>query len=227
RVDYGAVDDWESTTARRLGQVIPKASSDEAFKDVFAALQRSLPRFPHGHDADPALARAIWQIARGSRPRKVVETGVARGVSSRYVLEAFERNGAGHLWSIDLPPLIAGFHGQVGRAVPHDLRERWTYIRGPSRRALPKLLRRIAPIDFFIQDSVGTPPTVLHELTSAWDALAPGGWMVANAVNRSEAFREFLEERAPTWYVVASADAKARLSSAAGSVVGQFAIVSK
>ena len=37
--------------------------------------------------------------------RKVVETGVAHGVTSRFILEALERNGRGFLWSIDLPPL--------------------------------------------------------------------------------------------------------------------------
>jgi cephalosporin hydroxylase len=38
-----------------------------------------------------------------SRPDVVIETGVAHGVTSRIVQEALNRNGSGHLWSVDLP----------------------------------------------------------------------------------------------------------------------------
>jgi hypothetical protein len=156
----------------------------------------------------------------------VVETGVARGVSSRFVLEALERNGTGHLWSVDLPPLMPGFHGAVGVAVTQALRPRWTYVRGSSLRELPRLLGEIAPIELFVQDSVGTPPTVLAELELAWHALRPGGWLVVNAVNRSDAFGRFLQGQPTGWHVVCSAGRKGALESER-EVIGQFAIVHK
>src|SRR5271156_5195455 len=60
--------------------------------------------FKQWNDGDPGLVRAIWCLIRHLRPNHVVETGVARGFTSRFILEALERNGSGHLWSIDLPP---------------------------------------------------------------------------------------------------------------------------
>src|SRR3954462_9212137 len=52
-------------------------------------------------DADAALALAAYCLARHLRAEKVVETGVGHGVTTRVLLEALERNGAGSLWSID------------------------------------------------------------------------------------------------------------------------------
>jgi hypothetical protein len=68
------------------------------------------------NDGDPAFVRAIFCLIRHLRVRTVVATGVGHGVTSRFILEALERNGAGHLWSIDLPP-NAEFEKQVGIAV--------------------------------------------------------------------------------------------------------------
>jgi hypothetical protein len=161
-------------------------------------------------------------------PQRVVETGVARGISSSLVFESLARNGAGHLWSVDMPPLLAEFRGAVGAAVPDARRDRWTYIRGSSRRNLPRLLRRVAPIDLFIQDSVGTRPTVLFELELAWQALAPGGFLIVNAINRSEAFREFLDHHSPLdWWVAGASGLKGRLRNPAQTVADQFAIAVK
>lgn len=58
-------------------------------------------------DGDARLGRLAWCLTRHLRPEFVVETGVARGLTTRVILEAMDRNGRGRLWSIDLPPLIA------------------------------------------------------------------------------------------------------------------------
>lgn len=110
-----------------------------------------------------------------SAPGKVVETGVARGITTRFVLEAFERNGSGHLWSIDLPPpLEPEVHGQIAEALPEDIRDRWTYIRGSSRRRLGPLLAGIEPIELFVHESAHTARNVLFELDRVWRALSAG-----------------------------------------------------
>jgi hypothetical protein len=48
------------------------------FDKLMAELERSLPDFPQGHDADPAFAKSVWCIARHMGATRVVETGVAR-----------------------------------------------------------------------------------------------------------------------------------------------------
>ncbi len=70
--------------------------------------------FQSWNDGDAGLVRAIWCLTRHLRPKKVVETGVAHGVTSRFILEALKRNGDGHLWCIDLPPIERVWRRQVG-----------------------------------------------------------------------------------------------------------------
>ncbi len=226
-LDYAPVDNWQRELHSQLGTPWPCAAR-AGFGDLFRILQGTLPGFPVGHDADPSFAEAIWCIMSHAKPERVVETGVARGISSRFVLEGLAHNGAGHLWSVDMPPLIEEFQGAVGAAVPNGLRDRWTYIRGSSRRKLPSLLSQVAPINLFIQDSVGTRPTVLLELDLAWQALSPGGWLIVNAINRSEAFREFLDHHAlGSWSVVCGSGLKSSLRNPGQTVAGQFAIALK
>jgi hypothetical protein len=103
--------------------------------------------FQWWNDGDAGLVRAIWCLTRHLRPKNVVETGVAHGVTSRFILEALKRNGTGHLWSIDLPPLERSWRQQVGMAVGDGHSDRWTYIKGSSRRHLPRVLDELGQID--------------------------------------------------------------------------------
>ena len=157
----------------------------------------SLGRGTYGgwDDGDPGLARAVWCLMIHLRPEKVVETGVARGVTSRVILEALERSGAGHLWSIDLPAMDPSLHHEIAVAVPDRLRARWTYITGTSRRRLPRLLGDIGPIDFFVHDSSHTERNVRFELGQA-SAAMEDGVIVADDVEQSAAFDE-LASRLP------------------------------
>jgi predicted O-methyltransferase YrrM len=105
----------------------------------------------------------MWCLTRNLRPAKVVETGVARGLTSRFILEAMERNGTGHLWSIDLPPTNPELQRQVGAAVEDRLRDRWSYIRGSSRRRLPVLLHELGQIDLFLHDTFPSHSSLVCE----------------------------------------------------------------
>jgi methyltransferase family protein len=141
-------------------------------------------------DADPRLARATWDLVRYLRPLKVVETGVARGLTTSIVLQALEINGVGELFSVDLPPSIDRhrFTDQTAAAVPDGLKGRWTLVRGSSRRRLPGLLETLGSIDLFIHDSLHSHRNMSFELAAAWRALAPGGFLLADDVHRNSAF---------------------------------------
>jgi len=146
-----------------------------------------------GHnDGDPAFIRAIWCLIAHLQASRIVETGVAHGVTSRFVLEGLARNGGGHLWSIDLPPqTVSEVHDQIGAAVGEDLRTHWTYIRGSSRRHLPPLLRKIGLIDLFVHDSLHSEYNMLFELRTAWPHVRPGGAVVVDDIDNNRAFDEF------------------------------------
>ena len=85
------------------------------------------------NDGDPAFTQAIWCLIRRMHASKIVETGVAHGVTTRFILEAL--NERGHLWSIDLPPPESPeLHCEIGAAVGSWPPEQWSLISGPSRR---------------------------------------------------------------------------------------------
>ncbi|MDQ4097205.1 MAG: class I SAM-dependent methyltransferase [Actinomycetota bacterium] len=163
-------------------------------------------------DADVNLSRAVWCTIRHLRPARVVETGVARGVTSWVILEALAMNGTGHLWSIDLPNLAWAF--DAGDAIPTRLRPHWTYLRGASTRVLPRLVHELGEIDVFIHDSLHTERNVRFELETAWPAVTAGGLMIvddiddAAAFGAGRAFTSFVCDRTPPHWLVGPQDEK-------------------
>jgi predicted O-methyltransferase YrrM len=144
------------------------------------------------NDGDPAFLQAIWCLIQRLNAAKVVETGVAHGVTTRIILEAL--NGRGHLWSVDLPPVWAPeVHREIGAAVGDRSVDQWSLIFGSSRRRLPRLLPRIAPIDLFIHDSHHSRYNMLFEMKMAWTALRPGGAMIVDDIDLNQAFAEFTQ----------------------------------
>lgn len=145
---------------------------------------------PAGHDADPALAAAVWAGATHVRAVRAVETGVARGLTSRIFLCATRRWG-GELWSIDLPPMYRGWESRWGELVPGQDLARWHLQRGSSRRWLPRVLRGGPAWDMAILDSSHTTPTVRFECQTVWPALRTGGLLVVDDVDKSSGFFDF------------------------------------
>jgi hypothetical protein len=118
-----------------------------------------------------------------------VETGVGRGITTRTILEALAANGAGRLWSIDMPVLLhPELAAEVAVAVPAGRREDWTLIEGTSRRHLPRLLGALGPIDLFVHDSLHTERNMRFELQRAWPALRAPGAVVVDDVHVNAAF---------------------------------------
>ena len=190
---------WESDLHDALG--IPWPCNETAeFSALWTAvikemelkgIQAGPESFQNWNDGDAGLTRAIWCMTRHLRPKKIVETGVAHGVTSRFILEALERNGEGHLWSIDLPPFERDWRKQVAIAVGDHCTDRWSYISGSSRRRLPELLSQLGQIDLFIHDSLHTERNVRFELDRALTALGPSGAIVVDDIDANWGFQSF------------------------------------
>jgi Methyltransferase domain len=206
-----ATSEWRRVLHERIDAAWPCKHRRE-FNELWASLSFADPATASSpvtvnHDADPALAEMVWCLARHLRPRVAIETGVSRGITSRVILEAFARNGEGHLWSIDLPPLGDPWRHLVGTAVPPTMRERWTYIRGASRRRLPDLCRRVGPIEMFVHDSLHTPDNLHFELATIWPRLRPSAAVVIDDVEDCKAV-EVVQRFARTPLVCASEERK-------------------
>jgi Methyltransferase domain len=227
-VVYNVDDCWEAQLHRLLG--VPWPCPEGRRAEVLWAeaadelRQRGLAfgRQTYGHysDGDAALARAVWCTVVHRRPAVVVETGVARGITSRIILEALENNGSGHLWSVDLPTphlVERGLREQTGAAVPVRYRPRWSYVEGSSRRRLPRLLQELRRVDVFVHDSLHTARNTRFEMDQIGQVLTPGGVMLIDDISTHQGFA--------TW--VAGADDVHILVCSSADRQGLFGIVCK
>ena len=220
RVEAG----WEQRLHELRGEAWPCPLAGEfsrLWSDIVETMSRRglrVGRQNYGgdDDGDPGLVRATWCLTRHLPATTIVETGVGHGVTSRGVLEALLANGAGHLWSIDVPPLtISARTPEIGVAVPGDLREgdlraSWSYVRGSSRRRLPALLRELGEIDLFVHDSRHSTRNVLFECERAFAALRPGGFLVVDDLDGNRGFTRFISRQPQADWIVAEADDQQR-----------------
>lgn len=157
------------------------------------------------HDADPLLARCCYACVRWLRPAVIVETGVAHGVTSAFILAALQANGGGRLHSVDLPPHDTGAAARVGAVVPEDVRARWRLHPGMAQRVLPRLLEELGRVDMFVHDSLHTYRNMRMELASVWPRLPPGGVILADDIEGNDAFLELSALQPQHWGVVLQA----------------------
>jgi predicted O-methyltransferase YrrM len=156
-----------------------------------------------------AYNEALYLLMRSLNPEKVVETGVAWGFSSSYLLQALHDNDRGQLVSIDLPSLTPkqrqdadgkGVHVYVpseeltGYIIPPELRSRWRLILGDSHVELPPLLEGWHPIDAFFHDSDHSAQTMTWEYQTAWPHIRPNGLLLSDDISRNKAFSTFARE---------------------------------
>jgi hypothetical protein len=184
-----------------IGMILrePELSSIEA--EVRSSMAERLARTPFklAHCSDFMLARLCYALVRAARPRVVVETGVAYGVSSAFILKALAGNGQGALHSVDLPPLGLDSDDFVGILIPQLLRDRWQLHRGPARRVLPKLLPRLGSVDIFIHDSLHTYSTMTFEFQTVEPYLAPSAVLLADDIDQNPAFSDWVAIAKPAY----------------------------
>ncbi len=199
---YAVDDEWEEKLHEAVGAPWPCRTHDRfeaMWWDLIDSVQAQVGDVGRGAfgkegwgDTDTAMARVVYCLTLHLQPERLLETGVARGITTRFLLEAIAENGHGHLWSIDLPPPgEPEIHDQIGMAVPDRLRSSWTYVSGSSRRRLRPLLSKIRTIDLFVHDSRHTQRNLTFELHHAWAALRPHGAVIVDDVDLNCGFHEF------------------------------------
>ncbi len=147
----------------------------------------------------------LYSLVRALAPLRVVETGVASGISTALILRALDRNGGGTLTSVDLPIRDARGsinadgvrdtthippHERPGWGVPEELRGRWTLLEGDTRVRLPEALVGDPPT-FFFHDSEHSFEVMDFEYRAAWSVLRSGGVLYSDDVFWNAAFPSF------------------------------------
>ena len=148
----------------------------------------------------------LFSLVRKFKPKIVIETGVAYGISSSAILLAMSLNGAGRLISIDLPnkirsgytykdgtkdPIFIPEGREPGWIVPNELRHFWTLELGKSSDILPKTNYTI---DMFLHDSEHSYDNMLFEFEWAYEHLSPGGIICSDDIHWNNAYLDFVDK---------------------------------
>ncbi len=158
--------------------------------------ERNVGRYTWG-----GFGEVCYAICRLNKPKTVLETGVAFGWTSAFILAALEANGAGHLYSVDLPAFRPKANEIIGVIVPDRLRHRWTLTLGPQSHVLPRVLGDLGTVDFFHYDSDKTYQGMKWGYDSVWPRMAAGGVVMSDDVD-NDAFLEFSMEQRQKLVVV-------------------------
>jgi hypothetical protein len=187
-------------TGARVSQIRGFLDEPISFSDFSRHLReaedefRRLPLLSGDLYAKKVLSQ--YALVRAVQPELVVETGIANGISSAYLLLAIRKNGRGRLHSVGfsekeyLPP-----GRDLGWFVPGNLRGAWSMQIGDCRKVLPPLLSELGRIGLFIHDSLHTYEHMLWEFRTAYPYLSRGGWLVADDALWNSAFTDFASEQ--------------------------------
>ena len=175
-------------TVTKLFEELHKSNLNTTIKTGIAD-RRGLPL---GGMTTAGRGPVLYIICRLLKPKVVVETGVASGISSKYILYALHKNGQGNLYSIDFPTPTDEL--PVGWLVPNGLRNRWHLILGKSSEKLPVLLNEIPKVDVFLHDSDHSYRNMMFEFRTVWPYIRKGGLLASDDINMNNSFFDFATE---------------------------------
>jgi hypothetical protein len=157
------------------------------------------------------FSKALYVICRIGKPEVVLETGVASGMSTAYMLKVLEKNEQGELYSIDMPNyeenLVRKVHGylpepisilpegkSVDWLVPNNLKHRWHLKIGLTKDLVPSICKTLGKISMFLHDSEHTYENMYFEYNTAWAHLENGGYLLSDDTWWNTAFSDFCHE---------------------------------
>ena len=185
--------------------------SDNKFHDSIAAkVNLGTGEKPFSYKmlaVDVSSRLALYVLCRTLKPSVVVETGVASGMSSSFILRALDKNTHGKLFSIDVPwhtvkqnwqthptdieIIEQPIETQSGWIIPDFLRDRWELTLGRSSKKLPLLLKQVGQVDVFFHDSEHSYENMSWEFQTIWQSLRKGGVLMAHNIDIHTAFADF------------------------------------
>jgi hypothetical protein len=148
-----------------------------------------------------AVANIFYILPRVLRPTVAIETGVASGSVTAFLLAALSKNQHGMLYSIDLPPQkdvknmdwSLPEDKEVGFLIPSEYKQHWSLIIGDATYELPKLFQT-HEVDYFFHDSDHTFMHMIFEYSLAAKHLKAQRLIVSDDTRWNPAFDEFFRQ---------------------------------
>jgi predicted O-methyltransferase YrrM len=161
----------------------------QEWKEELSNLKQFMPDnlpYPNCFAVSESNALFLYNYVRVNKPEVVVETGVANGFSSRFIIAAMRKNCAGKLYSVDIS-------NNVGPLVPEEYRSRWELVIGPPKTTLVDLLSKLPAIDVFLHDSDHSEENMLFEISLAYPKVSKA--IISDDVQCNEAFVSFAKKQ--------------------------------
>jgi predicted O-methyltransferase YrrM len=145
--------------------------------------------YPDWYAIERETSFLYYALCRHLSPRNVLETGVANGHSTFFILQAMKKNGNGTLHSVDIAD-------NVGKLLTEEERSGWNlHILGtPQRKSFKHILKTASPLDLFVHDSDHTYGWQMFEFRAARKALSEHGVLLSDDIDHSLAFVDFCNE---------------------------------
>jgi len=158
--------------------------------------------YPTDYSISSDSRKFLYLLCRIVQPRNIIETGVAYGLSSLYILSAMNKNNSGNLYSIDSIFRPWQSKEMIGAIIPEKLQKRWKLILGKSNLELDKLFNKIDDVEIFIHDSLHTYKNMTFEFDCAINKINKNGIIISDDILDNDAFYNFTKNKKRKKYVV-------------------------
>lgn len=167
----------------------------EEFKSLAKELMKKYDKnklnYPETYNISESSAFLLYCMVRAFGPENVLETGVANGISSYYILNAMNRNCKGTLYSIDIDSNVGGLLGE-------DERRRWQ-LRVISKKnaagEFKDVISALPQIDIFIHDSDHSYTGQMLEYEAVYSKVSDEGILSSDDIDFSYAFNDFCKRK--------------------------------
>jgi len=159
---------------------------NKVFLNYKKRLKRIKPIYPEDYSITYDEAKILYMLTLYIKPQIFLETGIANGTSSFFILSAIKKNGFGKLISVDIK-------NDVGAIVPESLKDNWDLkiLEGDLRNSFKNLVLSIQKIDIFLHDSDHSYSWQSFEYNIAFNKINKNGLFVSDDIDSSCAFIDF------------------------------------
>ena len=158
--------------------------------------------YPTDYSINSDSRKFLYHLCRILKPNNIIETGVAYGISSSYILQALEDNKFGKLYSIDSIFRPWQTKEMIGSIIPKKLKSKWELIIGKSTEKLENVLIEINDLDIFIHDSSHTYENMMFEFNIIFKKIKKNGIIISDDIIDNDAFYDFASSNDVKKYVI-------------------------
>jgi len=142
--------------------------------------------YGNSYDCESGLASFLYAYILKMKPKVIVETGVANGITTNVIMSALEETG-GELHSFDIDKRCENAYTGSGKWHFHVMNK-------PYPKSLMQISSMIDDIELWIHDSNHGYLWQIFEYKLAFERLNTGGLLVSDDIDSSPAFGKFAIE---------------------------------